>query len=227
MEPKIIPVDDEPELLKQVRDYLHSEGFSVLTETNGIDGLKRIEMENPDLVLLDWMLPGLSGIEICKTLRLTSSIPIIMLTAKSEEVDRVLGLEFGADDYVAQQTLSLAQNDVDKIQQGEVSADILSAQTSVQQAQAQLETAQTNLGKATMVAPFDGVVTAVNGQVGQVMESTSNSSSKPGVTMAANPDVLQVEATIGQADINSVKLGQKAEITLDTESANVNIVWRK
>lgn len=116
---------------------------------------------------------------------------------------------------------------MDKIQQGEVSADILSAQTSVQQAQAQLETAQTNLGKATMVAPFDGVVTAVNGQVGQVMESTSSSSSKPGVTMAANPDVLQVEATIGQADINSVKLGQKAEITLDTESANVNIVWRK
>ncbi|MEA4900639.1 response regulator transcription factor [Desulfitobacterium sp.] len=100
MEPKIILVDDEPELLKLVRDYLHSEGFNVLTETNGIDGLKRIEMEKPDLVLLDWMLPGLSGIEICKTLRLTSSIPIIMLTAKSEEVDRVLGLEFGADDYV-------------------------------------------------------------------------------------------------------------------------------
>lgn len=105
MEPKIIPVDDEPELLKQVRDYLHSEGFNVLTETNGIDGLKRIEMENPDLVLLDWMLPGLSGIEICKTLRLTSSIPIIMLTAKSEEVDRVLGLEFGADDYVVNRPL--------------------------------------------------------------------------------------------------------------------------
>ncbi|MEA4900636.1 efflux RND transporter periplasmic adaptor subunit [Desulfitobacterium sp.] len=79
-----------------------------------------------------------------------------------------------------------------------------------------METAQTNLGKATMVAPFDGVVTAVTGQVGQVMESTSNSSSKPGVTVAANPDVLQVETTIGQADINFVKLGQKAEITLDT-----------
>lgn len=100
MEPKIILVDDEPEILNLVRDYLVREGFNVLTETNGMDGLKRIEVEKPDLVLLDWMLPGMSGIEICKKLRQTSSIPIIMLTAKSEEVDRVLGLEFGADDYI-------------------------------------------------------------------------------------------------------------------------------
>lgn len=100
MEPKIILVDDEPEIVNLVRDYLVREGFNVLTETNGIDGLKRIELEKPDLVLLDWMLPGMSGIEVCKKLRQTSSIPIIMLTAKSEEVDRVLGLEFGADDYV-------------------------------------------------------------------------------------------------------------------------------
>lgn len=100
MEPKIILVDDEPEILNLVRDYLVREGFNVLTETNGTDGLRRIELENPDLVLLDWMLPGMSGIEVCKKLRQSSSIPIIMLTAKSEEVDRVLGLEFGADDYV-------------------------------------------------------------------------------------------------------------------------------
>lgn len=100
MEPKIILVDDEPELLNLVRDYLVREGFNVLTETNGIEGLRRIEREKPDLVLLDWMLPGMSGIEICKKLRQTSSIPIIMLTARSEEVDRILGLEFGADDYV-------------------------------------------------------------------------------------------------------------------------------
>lgn len=122
---------------------------------------------------------------------------------------------------VAQQNLGIAQEKVNKLEQGQNSADILTAQASVQQAQAQLETAQTNLGQATMVAPFDGVITAVTGQVGQVMDSTSSSSSttssKPGVTLAANPDVLQIDTTVGQADVNNIKVGQKAEITLDTQ----------
>ncbi len=100
MEMKIVLVDDEPEILSLVRDYLSREGFRVLTAINGVDGMILIEREKPDLVILDWMLPGLNGLEMCKRLRETSSIPIIMLTAKSEEVDRVLGLEFGADDYV-------------------------------------------------------------------------------------------------------------------------------
>ena len=97
---KIILVDDEPEILTLVRDYLTREGFSVLTAINGNEGMELIEREKPDLVLLDWMLPGMSGLEMCKHLRETSTIPIIMLTAKSEEIDRVLGLEFGADDYI-------------------------------------------------------------------------------------------------------------------------------
>ena len=97
---KIILVDDEPEILTLVRDYLSREGFTVLTALNGNKGMKLIELEKPDLVLLDWMLPGMSGLEMCKHLRETSTIPIIMLTAKSEEIDRVLGLEFGADDYI-------------------------------------------------------------------------------------------------------------------------------
>ncbi|MDR3600984.1 MAG: response regulator transcription factor [Desulfosporosinus sp.] len=97
---KIILVDDEPEILNLVRDYLTREGFSVLTAINGNEGMALIEQEKPDLVLLDWMLPGMSGLEMCKHLRETSTIPIIMLTAKSEEIDRVLGLEFGADDYI-------------------------------------------------------------------------------------------------------------------------------
>lgn len=97
---KIILVDDEQEILNLVRDYLTREGFTVLTSANGNEGLNLIEREKPDLVLLDWMLPGISGLEICKRLRETSTIPIIMLTAKSEEIDRVLGLEFGADDYI-------------------------------------------------------------------------------------------------------------------------------
>ncbi|SHH32521.1 response regulator transcription factor [Desulfosporosinus lacus] len=97
---KIILVDDEPEILTLVRDYLSREGYSVLTAINGLEGMELIEGEKPDLVLLDWMLPGISGLEMCKRLRETSTIPIIMLTAKSEEIDRVLGLEFGADDYI-------------------------------------------------------------------------------------------------------------------------------
>ncbi|HZK55938.1 MAG TPA: response regulator transcription factor [Desulfosporosinus sp.] len=97
---KIILVDDEPEILTLVRDYLSREGFNVLTAQNGTDGMQLIEREKPDLVLLDWMLPGMSGLEMCRRLRETSTIPIIMLTAKSEEIDRVLGLEFGADDYI-------------------------------------------------------------------------------------------------------------------------------
>jgi len=100
MDIKIVLVDDEPEILTLVHDYLSREGFRVLTALNGMEGMALIEREKPDLVLLDWMLPGLSGLEMCKKLRENSSIPIIMLTAKSEEVDRVLGLEFGADDYI-------------------------------------------------------------------------------------------------------------------------------
>jgi len=97
---KLILVDDEPEILTLVRDYLTREGYTVVTALNGNEGLELIEQEKPDLVLLDWMLPGISGLEMCKRLRETSTIPIIMLTAKSEEIDRVLGLEFGADDYI-------------------------------------------------------------------------------------------------------------------------------
>lgn len=97
---KIILVDDEPEILTLVRDYLSREGYTVLTAINGLEGMELIKREKPDLVILDWMLPGMSGLEMCKQLRETSSIPIIMLTAKSEEIDRVLGLEFGADDYI-------------------------------------------------------------------------------------------------------------------------------
>ncbi|HEY8911076.1 MAG TPA: response regulator transcription factor [Desulfosporosinus sp.] len=100
MRTKIVLVDDEPEILTLVRDYLSREGFTVLTAINGKEGMELIEREKPDLVLLDWMLPGMSGLEMCKHLRETSTIPIIMLTAKSEEIDRVLGLEFGADDYI-------------------------------------------------------------------------------------------------------------------------------
>ncbi|MDA8441722.1 MAG: response regulator transcription factor [Peptococcaceae bacterium] len=100
METKILIVDDEPEIINLIRDYLHNEGYQTMTVGDGQAALRMIEADPPDLIILDWMLPGISGLEICRRLRLTSSIPIIMLTAKSEEGDRVLGLELGADDYV-------------------------------------------------------------------------------------------------------------------------------
>lgn len=100
MVPKIMIVDDELEIVSVIEDYLNKEGYRTITASNGSEVLKLVESEKPNLIVLDWMLPGMSGIEICKELRMTGSIPIIMLTAKSEEADRVLGLEYGADDYV-------------------------------------------------------------------------------------------------------------------------------
>ncbi len=100
MEGTIVLVDDEKEILEIVSTYLQKEGFEVLVADRGEKGLELVERTSPDLVLLDWMLPEISGLEICKNLRSTSNIPIIMLTARSEEFDRVLGLECGADDYI-------------------------------------------------------------------------------------------------------------------------------
>lgn len=100
MKQKIVYIDDDPAILELVRDYLVQEGFCVFTSLNATDGMRRIEIQAPDLVLLDWMLSGITGLEICKHLRRSSSIPIIMLTGKSEESDRVLALEAGVDDYI-------------------------------------------------------------------------------------------------------------------------------
>lgn len=104
MSKKILVVDDEADVLDLVCMNLRSSGFTVLTAENGALALQKARAELPDLIILDIMLPEMSGLEVCKTLKkepATSAIPIIMLTAKSEEVDRVVGLELGADDYVA------------------------------------------------------------------------------------------------------------------------------
>lgn len=98
--PKIMIVDDEPEIVTVIENYLKKEGYQTVTAFDGGEALKMMEIETPDLIVLDWMLPGRSGLDICRQLRLTGSIPIIMLTARSEEADRVQGLEFGADDYI-------------------------------------------------------------------------------------------------------------------------------
>ncbi|HVM00555.1 MAG TPA: response regulator transcription factor [Egibacteraceae bacterium] len=98
--PKILVVEDEPSLLEALEFGLGAEGFDVVTVDDGAASLQVFARERPDLVVLDLMLPGLSGTEVCKRLRATSGVPIIMLTAKDAEIDRVVGLELGADDYV-------------------------------------------------------------------------------------------------------------------------------
>ena len=97
---KILVVDDEKNICDLLRMYLEKEGFAVVMAHNGLDAVKTFASENPDLVLLDIMLPGLDGWQVCREIRKTSEKPIIMLTAKDEVFDKVLGLELGADDYV-------------------------------------------------------------------------------------------------------------------------------
>ena len=97
---KILIVEDEEALSDPLAFLLGREGFQTIVVDNGLDALPVFDREGADLVLLDVMLPGMSGMEVCRNLREVSSVPIIMLTAKDSELDKVLGLELGADDYV-------------------------------------------------------------------------------------------------------------------------------
>jgi len=97
---RILIVDDEEMIVKTVKAYLDREGFKTYTAADGETALRAFEEKGPDLIVLDLMLPNISGIEVTKRIRAQSSVPIIMLTAKAGEADRVVGLELGADDYV-------------------------------------------------------------------------------------------------------------------------------
>ena len=98
---KILVVEDEPNMVVGLRDNFEFEGYEVITASDGVEGLARALEESPDLVVLDVMMPRMSGLEVCKQLRAKrASLPIIMLTARGQEVDKVVGLELGADDYV-------------------------------------------------------------------------------------------------------------------------------
>jgi DNA-binding response OmpR family regulator len=97
---KILVVDDEARILRLVRSNLEPQGYKVLTAMDGESALTAAEMNDPDLIILDLMLPRLDGFEVCRRLREFSTVPIIVLTAKGEEVDKVKGLELGADDYL-------------------------------------------------------------------------------------------------------------------------------
>ena len=96
----ILIVEDERDLSNLVRRHLEDEGHRVVQSFDGPSGALAAAQERPDLVILDWMLPRLDGLEVCRRIRRDSIVPILMLTARSEEIDRVLGLEVGADDYL-------------------------------------------------------------------------------------------------------------------------------
>ena len=103
MNGKIFIIEDEPSIIQLVQHNLEKEGFIVSSSENGNEGLKQLKKFEPNLLLLDWMLPDLSGIEICKNIRKDNkfkSLPIIMLTAKGEEEDKIKGLDSGVDDYL-------------------------------------------------------------------------------------------------------------------------------
>ncbi len=100
MAKKILVIDDEPKILEICQDYLRASSFEVITARDGIQGLHLSRIEKPDLIVLDLMMPGMDGLDVCRSLRREGNIPIIMLTARVEESDKLVGLELGADDYL-------------------------------------------------------------------------------------------------------------------------------
>ncbi len=99
--PTILVVDDEPIVREVVERYLRQDGFQVAVAANGPEALRRFASARPDLVLLDLMLPGMDGLEVCRRIRIESNVPVVMLTAKRDETDTIIGLGVGADDYIA------------------------------------------------------------------------------------------------------------------------------
>src|SRR6476619_7450790 len=98
---RILIVEDEPAMVQGLRDNFEYEGYEVISAEDGVDGLNRAIADQPDLVVLDVMMPKMSGLDVCKQLKARKpSLPIIMLTARGQEIDKVVGLELGADDYV-------------------------------------------------------------------------------------------------------------------------------
>ena len=97
----ILVVDDERKIVKLARDYLERSGFQVLAAVDGVTAVAMARHERPDLIILDLNLPGMDGLDVCRALRRESAVPIIMLTARVEESDRLIGLELGADDYIS------------------------------------------------------------------------------------------------------------------------------
>src|SRR5258707_998755 len=129
---RILIIEDEPDVIDLLTLHLRKAGFALSTATDGAAGLRQAREESPALIILDLMLPKMPGLEICKVLKTdlaTRHIPIIMLTAKAEEIDRIVGLEFGADDYVTKpfspRELVLRVNAI--LRRGQTATEILTA----------------------------------------------------------------------------------------------------
>ena len=104
MNKKILVIEDDPIALRLIQYTLQHEGYQVLTALNGLEGMRKAENEEPDLIILDIMLPGIDGFEVCHRLRAepqTAQMPILMLSAKAQEIDKATGVKVGADDYLA------------------------------------------------------------------------------------------------------------------------------
>jgi DNA-binding response OmpR family regulator len=101
MNKKVLVIDDEPQIVRVLRGYLESAGFKVVVAYNGSEAIAAFRHEAPDLIVLDLTMPDVDGLDVARTVRRESEVPIIMLTARVEETDRLIGLELGADDYVA------------------------------------------------------------------------------------------------------------------------------
>jgi DNA-binding response OmpR family regulator len=101
MTPTLLIIDDDAKLNQLLKDFLRDFGYAVITATHPARGLKKLKQASPDLVILDIMLPDMDGFEVCRAIRQTSNVPVIMLTARGEVTDKVVGLELGADDYLA------------------------------------------------------------------------------------------------------------------------------
>jgi len=128
---RILIVDDEPKITQLVRDYLERSGFAVVSARDGREAVMRARMDRPDLIVLDLGLPDLDGLDVTRQLRRDSQVPIIMLTARDDEADRVAGLELGADDYVTKpfspRELVARVRAVLRRQAGEVGGEVLRA----------------------------------------------------------------------------------------------------
>lgn len=100
MSKRILVIEDDPDIIEICRDYLKAAGYDVLTANDGVKGLAAARREKPDLIVLDLMLPEMDGLDVTRAIRRESDVPIIMLTARVEETDKLIGLELGADDYI-------------------------------------------------------------------------------------------------------------------------------
>jgi DNA-binding response OmpR family regulator len=142
----VLVVDDEPRIVELARDYLEHAGFAVMTAVDGPSALTAVRIRKPDVLVLDLGLPGMDGLDVARAIRRDSMLPIIMLTARDDELDRILGLEIGADDYVTKpfsprelvarirailRRVDRQEEPGDRIEVGEVSIDVARMRVSV------------------------------------------------------------------------------------------------